>query len=208
MNKRTYLACTPYQLNELEQIFDKNKNQLPSIYIRRELAKKMGVSETKIANWFNYKVRVWKHTSGSDCKSESKNGGKYKNFKSYELIELNRVFEKDHSPDKNIINDLAQRMGLSKVKITKWFYNKRYYSKRRVPLSTNAGDGYVDFITSSNGDVNYPPAPFYSPAKTMPPDHSHRHLQFQSQPDLSVAFSAGVCVCVCVCVREREREPE
>jgi len=163
------------------------------------------VSETKIANWFNYKVRVWKHTSGSDCKSESKNRNyKPRRFKSHELIVLNRIFEYDHYPNGNIKNDLAQRMGISKVKIHRWFMNKRYL-ERHVSSSTSVGDGYVNFINSSTGNINYPSASFHFPAKTMPPDHSHRHPQFQSQPDFCAAFSAGVCVCVCVCVCVRAR---
>jgi len=162
----------------------------------------MDVSQNKIRMWFYYKIKMWKRASGLDCKSESKSRDKFKQFKFRELIELERVFKKNHYPDKNIRKDLAQRIGVSEVKIHTWFFNKRYKLKKHA-LSLTYAEG-DNFITSSSDDVNYPPVPFYSRAETMLPDYPHPQLQ--SRPDFSAAFSDGVCVCarararVCVCV--------
>jgi len=159
--------------------------------------------------WFYHKIKMWKRASGLDCKSESKNRNIPRHFKSHEQIELKRIFEKNHYPDKNIRNDLAQKMGVSKVQIQRWFAERRRRLKNYVSSLACAESGSDNFITSSTDDVNYPPVPFYSPAETMPRDHSHPHPQFQNRPDFfamfSAMFSAGVCVCVCVvCVWERQ----
>jgi len=184
----------------LKQIFEKNKNQVPSSHIREELAKKMGVSQTKIRMWFYHKIKIWKRASGSDCKSESKNENKYRRFKSHELIELERIFEMNHYPDTDIRNDLAQRMGVSEVQIQRWFTRKRRKLKNYVSSLACAESGYDNFISLSTGDVNYPPTLFYSHGETMPLNYPYRHPQPQSRPDFPATFSAGVCVCVCVCV--------
>jgi len=158
----------------------------------------MGVSEIKIRKWFYNqkfynKISMW-NASGSDCKSESKN--KYKRFKSHEVMELKRIFENNHYPDKNIRNDLAQRMGIPEIKIHRWFQVTRYRLKKYVSSLTCAEGCYENFITSSTDDINYPS--FYFRAETMPPDYSYRHSQ--SLPDFSAGTCARARACVCVCV--------
>ncbi|XP_006889779.1 PREDICTED: homeobox protein OTX1-like [Elephantulus edwardii] len=124
-SRRKRMVLKPSQIDVLQAAFE--QNPYPGITSREELAKEIGIPESRVQTWFqNHRTRLLRKSRLSSGQNFPKPARRKRtSITRSQTILLVEAFEKNRFPGIAAREELAQRTGLPESRIQIWFQNRR-----------------------------------------------------------------------------------